>query len=153
FQTLAHDRVNRTGGRTQWIFDHEREGICLQHLFSFQSIARDVRLGERNFEIVTKLPGKITFSLDSHRFSGWAEKGDFRIQQFVFPRPVCLPPRALGFRLFWLGTFSRNSVSHTSASESLGARQSPRGESEPPDPIFGPFGMAERLNWLVLKNR
>jgi len=51
------------------------------------------------------------------------------------------------------GTFSRNSFSHTSASESLGARQSPRGESEPPDPTFGPFGMAERLNWLILKKR
>src|SRR5258708_4180358 len=51
------------------------------------------------------------------------------------------------------GTFSRNSVSQTSASESLGARQSPRGESEPPDPTFGPFGIAERLNWLILKNR
>ncbi|CAM5512649.1 hypothetical protein SALBM311S_06509 [Streptomyces alboniger] len=27
-----------------------------------------------------------------------------------------------------------------------GARQSPRGESEPPAETFGPFGMAERLN-------
>src|SRR6266550_5578838 len=51
------------------------------------------------------------------------------------------------------GTFSRNSASQTSASESLGARQSPRGESEPPDPTFGPFGIADRLNWLLLKNR
>src|ERR1051325_311328 len=51
------------------------------------------------------------------------------------------------------GTFSRNSCSHTSASESLGARQSPRGESEPPEPTFGPLGMAERLNWLILKKR
>ena len=37
--------------------------------------------------------------------------------------------------------------------ESLGARQSLRGDSEPPDPTFGPLGMAERLNWLVWKNR
>ncbi len=29
--------------------------------------------------------------------------------------------------------------------------QSPRGDSEPPDETFGPFGTAERLNWLVSK--
>src|SRR5205823_13159177 len=50
-------------------------------------------------------------------------------------------------------TLSFNSRSQTSASESLGARQSPRGESEPPEPTFGPFGMQERLNWLILKKR
>ena len=27
-----------------------------------------------------------------------------------------------------------------------GMRQSPRGESEPPEEIFGPLGRAERLN-------
>src|SRR6478672_2694871 len=42
---------------------------------------------------------------------------------------------------------------HTDASESLGARQSPRGDSDPPEPTLGPFGMHERLNWLVLKKR
>ena len=31
--------------------------------------------------------------------------------------------------------------------------QSPRGESEPPEPTFGPLGIAERLNWLVSKKR
>src|SRR6267378_7945773 len=51
------------------------------------------------------------------------------------------------------GTFSRRSLSQTVASESLGARQSPRGESDPPEPTFGPFGMALRLNWLIWKNR
>src|SRR5215217_76075 len=51
------------------------------------------------------------------------------------------------------GTFRLSSSSHTVASESLGARQSPRGESEPPEPTFGPLGIAERLNWLVLKKR
>src|SRR5437899_6552735 len=51
------------------------------------------------------------------------------------------------------GTFSRSSLSQTVASESLGARQSPRGESEPPEPTFGPVGMAPRLNWLIWKNR
>src|SRR5687767_12289864 len=51
------------------------------------------------------------------------------------------------------GTFSRSSLSQTSASESLGARQSPRGESEPPEPTFGPLGIALRLNWLCLKKR
>ncbi|MEZ4610643.1 MAG: hypothetical protein R2838_10425 [Caldilineaceae bacterium] len=47
----------------------------------------------------------------------------------------------------------RNSSSQTVASESLGARQSPRGESEPPDPTLGPLGSAERLNWLIWKKR
>src|SRR5437016_5145673 len=47
------------------------------------------------------------------------------------------------------GTFSRSSMSQTVASESLGARQSPRGESDPPEPTLGPFGMAVRLNWLI----
>ena len=45
------------------------------------------------------------------------------------------------------------SASQTSASESLGARQSPRGESEPPEPTLGALGTQERLNWLVLKKR
>ena len=51
------------------------------------------------------------------------------------------------------GTFSSNSFSHTVASESLGARQSPRGDREPPEPTLGPLGTAERLNWLVWKKR
>ena len=34
---------------------------------------------------------------------------------------------------------------------SLGARQSPRGESEPPEPTLGAFGIAVRLNWLMLE--
>src|SRR3954471_19589531 len=46
------------------------------------------------------------------------------------------------------GTCRRSSSSQTAAVASLGARQSPRGESDPPDPTFGPFGIAERLNWL-----
>ncbi len=46
-----------------------------------------------------------------------------------------------------------SSSSHTVAAESLGARQSPRGEREPPEPTFGPLGMAERLNWLIWKKR
>jgi len=37
--------------------------------------------------------------------------------------------------------------------ESDGARQSPRGDSEPPEETWGPFGMAGRVNWLVAKNR
>src|SRR5690242_16976666 len=51
------------------------------------------------------------------------------------------------------GTFVLSSSSQTVASESLGARQSPRGDKEPPDPTLGPFGMQERLNWLVRKKR
>jgi hypothetical protein len=50
------------------------------------------------------------------------------------------------------GTRSR-SASQVSADASLGARQSPRGESEPPEEIFGPFGAADRLNWLITKKR
>ena len=42
-----------------------------------------------------------------------------------------------------------SSASHTSGLPSDGARQSPRGDSEPPEEIFGPLGSAERLNWLV----
>ena len=51
------------------------------------------------------------------------------------------------------GTWSVNSFSQTVASESLGARQSLRGDSDPPDPTFGAFGNADRLNWLNSKNR
>ena len=40
------------------------------------------------------------------------------------------------------------SSSHVRADMSEGARQSPRGESEPPAETFGPLGSAERLNWL-----
>ena len=51
------------------------------------------------------------------------------------------------------GTFRRSSSSHTAPVLSLGARQSPRGESEPPEPTLGEFGMAVRLNWLMRKKR
>src|SRR5205085_3440943 len=51
------------------------------------------------------------------------------------------------------GMFRSSSSSHTAACESEGARQSPRGDSEPPEEIFGPFGSAERLNWLCSKKR
>ena len=51
------------------------------------------------------------------------------------------------------GTFACSSSIQTVAGESLGARQSLRGDSEPPEPTFGPFGIAERLNWLPWKNR
>ena len=46
-----------------------------------------------------------------------------------------------------------SSASQTSGLPSDGARQSPRGDSEPPEEIFGPLGSAERLNWLVKKRR
>ena len=48
---------------------------------------------------------------------------------------------------------SSSSASQAVALPSLGARQSPRGDSEPPEPTFGAFGIAERLNWLVWKKR
>ncbi len=50
------------------------------------------------------------------------------------------------------GTLSR-SASHRSADVSDGARQSPRGDSDPPRTTFGPLGSAERLNWAKPKNR
>jgi hypothetical protein len=52
-----------------------------------------------------------------------------------------------------LGTFSSSSASHALACASEGARQSPRGDSEPPEEIFGPFGSVDRLNWLAKKRR
>jgi hypothetical protein len=48
---------------------------------------------------------------------------------------------------------ARNSSIHTTLWASLGARQSPRGDSEPPLPTFGAFGTQLRLNWLVRKKR
>ena len=51
------------------------------------------------------------------------------------------------------GTPASSSSSHTVALASEGARQSPRGDNEPPEEIFGPFGTAERLNWLSWKKR
>jgi len=51
------------------------------------------------------------------------------------------------------GTPASSSSSHTVAVASEGARQSPRGESDPPEEIFGPLGRAERLNWLSWKKR
>src|SRR2546423_616290 len=51
------------------------------------------------------------------------------------------------------GIFRSSSSSHTAACESEGARQSPRGDSEPPEEIFGPFGSAERLYWLCSNKR
>src|SRR5262245_58726830 len=54
--------------------------------------------------------------------------------------------------LAFSGTLS-SSASQTSGLPSDGARQSPRGDREPPDDILGPLGRAERLNWLVKKRR
>src|SRR5205085_610528 len=54
--------------------------------------------------------------------------------------------------LYASGTRS-SSASQVSANESLGARQSPRGDNEPPEATFGPFGIADRLNWLIWKKR
>lgn len=44
------------------------------------------------------------------------------------------------------GSAASNSASHTAALPSEGARQSPRGDSDPAGETFGPFGIAERLN-------
>ena len=62
---------------------------------------------------------------------------------------ICsLPPFAAQF-----GTFRSRSSSQAAALASDGARQSPRGDNAPPAETFGPFGIAERLNWLKAKNR
>ena len=45
------------------------------------------------------------------------------------------------------------SASQTAALPSDGARQSPRGLSEPPCDTFGPLGIADRLNWANPKKR
>ena len=46
------------------------------------------------------------------------------------------------------GTSRSISSSQVRADMSDGARQSPRGDSDPPCDTFGPFGNADRLNWL-----
>ncbi len=46
-----------------------------------------------------------------------------------------------------------HSSSQIRAEPSEGARQSPLGDRAPPAATFGPFGMADRLNWLKAKNR
>ena len=46
------------------------------------------------------------------------------------------------------GTSRSISSSQTLADMSDGARQSPRGDSAPPEDTLGPLGSAERLNWL-----
>src|SRR6478672_1269329 len=51
------------------------------------------------------------------------------------------------------GTPASSSSSQTFAVASEGARQSPRGDNDPPDEIFGALGKAERLNWLSSKKR
>jgi hypothetical protein len=48
------------------------------------------------------------------------------------------------------GTSRRTSSSQARADMSDGARQSPRGDSDPPAATLGPFGNADRLNWLKL---
>ena len=46
------------------------------------------------------------------------------------------------------GTSRSISSSQVRADMSDGARQSPRGDSDPPCDTFGPLGNADRLNWL-----
>src|SRR5437868_14495305 len=61
-------------------------------------------------------------------------------------------PAGAAFYL-WLSGTALSSASQASGLPSDGARQSPRGDSEPPDEILGPLGRAERLNWLAKKRR
>ena len=65
-------------------------------------------------------------------------------------RPCARPGRP---RAQICGTSRSNSSSQTRALPSEGARQSPRGESEPPAATLGPLGRAERLNWAKPKKR
>src|SRR6476469_3374153 len=61
------------------------------------------------------------------------------------------PPPSLVLRSPQVSGTSRASASsHVRADMSDGARQSPRGDRDPPAETFGPFGSAERLNWLKL---
>ena len=50
-----------------------------------------------------------------------------------------------------LGDILGEVAKQTFALASEGARQSPRGDSDPPEEIFGQLGSAERLNWLAKK--
>jgi hypothetical protein len=59
------------------------------------------------------------------------------------------PRRVRHTLMTWSSSSSRKGV----AVPSEGARQSPRGDRAPPPETFGPFGMAERLNWLKPKKR
>src|SRR5207245_8944804 len=67
-------------------------------------------------------------------------------------RRVASSSRCTRSNRYFAGTSSRLR-SHASALPSEGARQSPRGESEPPEPTFGAFGTALRLYWLIWKKR
>ncbi len=58
----------------------------------------------------------------------------------ALPSPAAVEPH-------FVGTFFSMSANHTAALPSEGARQSPRGLREPPSDTFGPFGIADRLNW------
>src|SRR4029077_20286428 len=72
--------------------------------------------------------------------------GKRAVGAFVRGSPVTFPYFAFA------GTVS-TAASQTSGLPSEGARQSPRGDREPPDEILGPLGRAERLNWLPKKRR
>src|SRR5690242_8911605 len=61
-------------------------------------------------------------------------------------RPLPLPPPTRGGEHYEFGTLRSSSASQAVALPSEGARQSPRGDSEPPAVTLGPFGIAERLN-------
>ena len=69
------------------------------------------------------------------------------------PVGAMIPARLQSEQARYPGTFRSSSSSHTFALPSDGARQSPRGDRLPPDSTFGPFGSAERLYWLISKNR
>ena len=58
--------------------------------------------------------------------------------------PTILPAE----RIYSSGTSRSISSSQARADMSDGARQSPRGDSEPPCDTLGPLGIADRLNWL-----
>ncbi len=65
-------------------------------------------------------------------------------------QPVREPALTSGGGLDQSGTVWR-SASQARAFPSDGARQSPRGESDPPASTLGPLGIADRLNWLKPK--
>src|SRR5205085_1683867 len=62
-------------------------------------------------------------------------------------------PRGRARALSYLAGICARFLNQASALPSDGARQSPRGESEPPEPTLGAFGTALLLYWLIWKKR
>ena len=103
-------------------------------------------------------PSRTIPFIDFHRLPTDTPEVDTNLQPDVLITAVELPALACARNSRYRKVRDRASyafalVSVAAALESEGARQSPRGDSEPPAETFGPFGMADRLNWLKAKKR